>query len=234
MKNNFYDITEVCRLFKTTSRTLRYYEEKKLISSVRNENSKRRYYTEEELTNIKNIFILRKLGLSIKSISELQAQKCDLKEAISIHRAELCAAINDHREDIVLLDEALGVLESEKDIFDYNWQQNHTNQNIKLEIAEKCTDAILNDNDELLYRYFTPRLKQYMPKEIYNLVKKDTLKNLGDFIEKDEIYIDKKYPSRVFSKIKFSNLGLMVTLVFSENFIDGFWLGYYNYKYTTD
>ena len=192
MKNNFYDITEVCRLFKTTSRTLRYYEEKKLISSVRNENSKRRYYTEEELTNIKNIFILRKLGLSIKSISELQAQKCDLKKAISIHRAELCAAINEHREDIVILDEALGVLESEKDIFDYNWQQNHTNQNIRLEIAEKCTDAILNDNDELLYRYFTPRLKQYVPKEIYNLVKKDTLKNLGDFIEKDEIYIDKK------------------------------------------
>ena len=228
MKKNLYDITEVCHLFKTTSRTLRYYEEKKLISSTRNENSTRRYYTEEQLNNIKNIFILRKLGLSIKSISELQAQKCDLKEAIFIRRAELCAAINDHREDIVLLDEALGVLESENDIFEYHWQTKHTNQNIKLEIAEKCTDAILNDNDELLYQYFTPRLKQYMPKKIYNLVKKDTLKILGDFIKKDEIYIDKKYLNRVFSKIKFSNRGLMVTFVFSESFIDGFWLGYYN------
>ena len=197
MKNNLYDITEVCRSLKTTSRTLRYYEEKKLISSERKENSTRRYYTEEQVNNIKNIFILRKLGLSIKSISELQSQKCDLKEAISIRRAELCAAINDHRDDIVLLDEALGVLEMKNDIFEYDWQENHFNENIKLEIAKECTNAILNDNDEILYQYFTPRLREYMPKEVYNLVKKDTLKILGDFIEKDEIYIDKKYPKIV-------------------------------------
>ena len=230
MKNNLYDITEVCRFFKTTSRTLRYYEEKKLISSERKENSTRRYYTEEQVNNIKNIFILRKLGLSIKSIFELQSQKCDLKEAISIRRAELCAAINDHRDDIVLLDEALGVLEMKNDIFEYDWQENHFNENIKLEIAKECTNAILNDNDEILYQYFTPRLREYMPKEVYNLVKKDTLKILGDFIEKDEIYIDKKYPNKLFSKIKFSNIGLMVTFVFSENFIEGFWLGYYQYQ----
>lgn len=230
MKNNLHDITEVCRSLKTTSRTLRYYEEKKLISSTRKENSTRRYYTEEQVNNIKNIFILRKLGLSIKSISELQSQKCDLKEAISIRRAELCAAINDHRDDIVLLDEALGVLEMKNDIFEYDWQENHFNENIKLEIAKECTNAILNDNDEILYQYFTPRLREYMPKEVYNLVKKDTLKILGDFIEKDEIYIDKKYPNKLFSKIKFSNIGLMVTFVFSENFIEGFWLGYYQYQ----
>ena len=230
MKNNLYDITEVCRFFKTTSRTLRYYEEKKLISSERKENSTRRYYTEEQVNNIKNIFILRKLGLSIKSIFELQSQKCDLKEAISIRRAELCAAINDHRDDIVLLDEAIGVLEMKNDIFEYDWQENHFNENIKLEIAKECTNAILNDNDEILYQYFTPRLREYMPKEVYNLVKKDTLKILGDFIEKDEIYIDKKYPNKLFSKIKFSNIGLMVTFVFSENFIEGFWLGYYQYQ----
>lgn len=230
MKNNLHDITEVCRSLKTTSRTLRYYEEKKLISSERKENSTRRYYTEEQVNNIKNIFILRKLGLSIKSISELQSQKCDLKEAISIRRAELCAAINDHRDDIVLLDEALGVLEMKNDIFEYDWQENHFNKNIKLEIAKECTNAILNDNDEVLYQYFTPRLREYMPKEVYNLVKKDTLKILGDFIEKDEIYIDKKYPNKLFSKIKFSNIGLMVTFVFSENFIEGFWLGYYQYQ----
>lgn len=230
MKNNFYDITELCHLFKTTSRTLRYYEEKKLISSTRCENSTRRYYTEEQLNDIKNIFILRKLGLSIKSISELQAQKCDLKEAISIRRAELCAAINNHRDDILLLDEALGILELENDIFEYDWQKNYDNQNIKLEIAEKCIEAILSNDDDLLYLYFTPRLKQYMPKEIYNLVKKDTFKILGNFIEKDKIYIDEKYSNRVFCKIKFSNIGLMVTFVFSESFIDGFWLGYYNYQ----
>lgn len=230
MKNNLYDITEVCRSLKTTSRTLRYYEEKKLISSERKENSTRRYYTEEQVNNIKNIFILRKLGLSIKSISELQSQKCDLKEAIFIRRAELCAAINDHRDDIVLLDEAIGVLEMKNDIFEYDWQENHFNENIKLEIAKECTNAILNDNDEILYQYFTPRLREYMPKEVYNLVKKDTLKILGDFIEKDEIYIDKKYPNKLFSKIKFSNIGLMVTFVFSENFIEGFWLGYYQYQ----
>ena len=34
MEETLYDISAVCRMFGTTSRTLRYYEEKRLINST--------------------------------------------------------------------------------------------------------------------------------------------------------------------------------------------------------
>ena len=69
MKGTYlYDITDVCRLLGTTSRTLRFYEQKGIISSTTVGSSARRRYTEEQLVHIKNVLALRTLGLSIKAI----------------------------------------------------------------------------------------------------------------------------------------------------------------------
>ena len=59
-----YDITEVCKMFGTTSRTLRFYEEKGIIQSTTVGISSRRQYTEEQVSIIKNVIVLRALGLS--------------------------------------------------------------------------------------------------------------------------------------------------------------------------
>ena len=195
-QKSLYDITEVCKMLGTTSRTLRFYEEKGIISSTTVGISSRRQYTEEQLLQIRNALVLRTLGLSLKNIAELQSKESDLKEVVLSKRAEIYASIESRVREINLLNEALSALEMGKDIFE-NGEQVILDINAKeLEIAKLCTNAILNNNDEILYKYLTPRLTQYMPKEVYNIARKDTLAPLGDFISIEEISVDNMYSNK--------------------------------------
>ena len=84
-----YDITDVCKSLGTTSRTLRFYEEKGIVTSTTNPPSLRRHYTQEQIARIKNVFTLRALGLSVKTIAELQSKGMTLTEAVLMKRAEI-------------------------------------------------------------------------------------------------------------------------------------------------
>ena len=225
---HLYDITEVCRMLGTTSRTLRFYEEKKIITSTTVGLSARRKYTEEQLLQIKNVLVLRSLGLSVKSITELQKEQSDLKNAVLSKRAEIYASIEAHIKEINLLNEAVYALELGKNIFDGAWQTRSDADFKELEIARLCTDAIISNDDEFLYRHLSSRLLQYMPKDVYSVARRDTLATLGDFLGIDEIAADKKYSNKIFSKVRYSKLGLMITFVFHAGKIDGLWLGYYD------
>lgn len=225
---HLYDITEVCRMLGTTSRTLRFYEEKKIITSTTVGLSARRKYTEAQLLQIKNVLVLRSLGLSVKSITELQKEQSDLKNAVLSKRAEIYASIEAHIKEINLLNEAVYALELGKNIFDGAWQTRSDADFKELEIARLCTDAIISNDDEFLYRHLSSRLLQYMPKDVYSVARRDTLATLGDFLGIDEIAADKKYSNKIFSKVRYSKLGLMITFVFHAGKIDGLWLGYYD------
>ncbi|MBR2850435.1 MAG: MerR family transcriptional regulator [Clostridia bacterium] len=225
---HLYDITEVCRMLGTTSRTLRFYEEKKIITSTTVGLSARRKYTEEQLLQIKNVLVLRSLGLSVKSITELQKEQSDLKNAVLSKRAEIYASIEAHIKEINLLNEAVYALEQGKNIFDGVWQSRSDADFKELEIARLCTDAIISNDDEFLYRHLSSRLLQYMPKDVYSVARRDTLATLGDFLGIDEIAADKKYSNKIFSKVRYSKLGLMITFIFHAGKIDGLWLGYYD------
>lgn len=225
---HLYDITEVCRMLGTTSRTLRFYEEKKIITSTTVGLSARRKYTEEQLLQIKNVLVLRSLGLSVKSITELQKEQSDLKNAVLSKRAEIYASIEAHIKEINLLNEAVYALELGKNIFDGGWQSRSDANFEELEIARLCTDAIISNDDEFLYRHLSSRLLQYMPKDVYRVARRDTLATLGVFLGIDEIAADKKYSNKIFSKVRYSKLGLMITFVFHAGKIDGLWLGYYD------
>ena len=117
-----YDITEVCKILGTTSRTLRFYEEKGIIQSTTVGTSARRQYSEEQLSLIKNVLVLRTFGLSVKAVAELQTKGADLKDAVLSKRAEIYASIDSRIREINLLNEALSALESGKDIFAEDWQ----------------------------------------------------------------------------------------------------------------
>ena len=64
-------IKEVSSRYGVTARTLRYYEDTGLISSIRNEDYAYRLYDEEAITRLKQIIILRKLNISIKDIKHI-------------------------------------------------------------------------------------------------------------------------------------------------------------------
>ena len=169
-QKQFYDITEVCNLLGITSRTLRFYETKGIITSTTAGISSRRKYTEEQVSHIRNVLVLRTLGLSIKSIAELQNKGGDLRDAVLEKRAEILASIDARIREINLLNEALLVLESGKSIFKEDWRHNPDAEGIEAEelaIAHLCTGAILNGDDDILYEHLSPRLAEYLPKSAY-------------------------------------------------------------------
>ena len=223
-----YDITEVCRMLGATSRTLRFYEEKGIIQSTTIGTSSRRQYTEDQLSLVKNVLVLRTLGLSGKAIAELQNSGTDLKDAVLSKRAEIYAFIESRVREINLLNEALSALESGKNIFSENWQHSFDLNAEENEIARLCTDAILNGDDNILYEHLSPRLTQYMPKDVYRVVRKDTLEPLGDFVSIDKTVADDRLSNKLYCFVRYSKLGLKVTYVFHGEKIDGLWLGYYD------
>ena len=223
-----YDITEVCRMLGTTSRTLRFYEEKGIIQSTTVGISKRRQYTEEQISHIKNILVLRTLGLSVKAVAELQTKGADLKDAVLSKRAEIYASIDSRIREINLLNEALSALASGKDIFAEDWQLSSAMNAEEKEIARICTDAILSGDTDTLYAYLSPRLAEYMPRDVYRVVRKDMLAPLGDFVSMAQTVTDGRLPNKLYCFVRFSKLGLKITYVFHGGKIDGLWLGYYD------
>ena len=227
-QKQMYDITEVCRMLGTTSRTLRFYEEKGIIQSTTVGISSRRQYTEEQFSLIKNVLVLRTLGLSVKAIAELQNSGTDLKEAVLSKRAEIYASIESRAREINLLNEALSALESGKNIFNEDWQLSSAMNAEEKEIARLCTDAILNGDDNVLYEHLSPRLAQYMPKDVYCVVRKDTLAPLGDFVSIEKTVADDRFSNKLYCFVRYTKLGLKITYVFHGGKIDGLWLGYYD------
>jgi len=223
-----YDITEVCKMFGTTSRTLRFYEEKGIIQSTTVGISSRRQYTEEQVSIIKNVIVLRALGLSVKAIAELQTKESDLKEAVLSKRAEIYASIDSRIREINLLNEALSALESGKDIFAVDWQLSSAMNAEEKEIARICTDAILSGDTDTLYEYLSSRLAEYMPRDVYRVVRKDTLAPLGDFVTIEKTVADDRFSNKLYCFVRYSKLGLKITYVFHGGKIDGLWLGYYD------
>ena len=227
-QKQMYDITEVCKMLGTTSRTLRFYEEKGIIQSTTVGTSARRQYSEEQLSLIKNVLVLRTLGLSVKAVAELQTQGADLKDAVLSKRAEIYASIDSRIREINLLNEALSALESGKDIFAEDWQLSSAMNAEEKEIARICTDAILSGDTNTLYEHLSSRLAEYMPRDVYSVVRKDTLAPLGDFVSIDKTVADDRFSNKLYCFIRYSKLGLKITYVFHGGKIDGLWLGYYD------
>ena len=228
MKNGWFTIKEVSDLFDNTRGAIRFYEEKGIIQSTTVGTSSRRQYTEEQISHIKNVLVLRTLGLSVKAVAELQTKDADLKDAVLSKRAEIYASIDSRIREINLLNEALSALESGKDIFAEDWQLSSAMNAEEKEIARICTDAILSGDIDTLYEYLSTRLAEYMPRDVYRVVRKDTLAPLGDLVSIDKTVADDRFSNKLYCFIRYSKLGLKITYVFHGGKIDGLWLGYYD------
>ena len=223
------DISEVCDMFNTTSRTLRHYEEKGIIESVTDGFSKRRKYTRDQIDNIRNVFVLRSLGLSIKEVLRLQQNNTDLKDAVILKRAEIIASIEKRIREINVLNDAISIIEAGESIFDAKPTQDVLIDSELIHIVRECSDAVVFGKTEKLYEYLSTVMLQSMPRDVYEGSREDTVSPLGGFVSFDKIESDSKYPNRIYSFAKYEKLGLKMTFVFNNNNkIDGIWLSYYN------
>ncbi len=69
--NNLIKIKDISTKYDITARTLRYYEDKGLITSTRCDDYSYRMYDEDAVRRIEQILILRKLNISIKDIQRI-------------------------------------------------------------------------------------------------------------------------------------------------------------------
>lgn len=220
-----YDISEVCNLLNTTSRTLRYYEEKGIIESTKSGLSCRRSYTEEQINHIRNVMVLRTIGLSIDTILNLQQNGANLKDEVIAKRAEIFAYIDSKSKEISLLNEAIAIIEGGESIFE---KQIIKSQALDFNSeARKCAEYIVFENYEELYKHFSPSLIRYNSGDVFKISREDALLPCGDFIEFEKQEIDTAYPNIVYEYVKFSKIGLKIKLVFHNEKIDGLWLSYY-------
>lgn len=227
-KQPLYDITQVCKMMKTTSRTLRFYEKKGMIQSTTVGLSQRRQYTEEQLTQIHNILALRTLGLSIKSIVALQQKNADLKQEIISRRAEIYASIHTKICEINRLNDALVALEIGESIYTAPSPIPPQEETEEQRLTNICANAIVYHDTPALYRYFSTDLSHSLPQNVYEHARTETLAPLGEFRSFEDAYADPYHPNVWIQLVAYDKLGLKITLAFANQKITGLWLGYYD------
>ena len=227
-KQPLYDITQVCKMMKITSRTLRYYEEKGMIQSTTVGLSQRRQYTEEQISHIRRVLALRTLGLPVKSIVALQQKNADLKQEILSRRAEIYASIHTKICEINRLNDALVALEIGESIYSAPSPIQPQEETAEQRLVKICANAIVHHDTSALYRYFSADLSRSLPQNIYENARTETLVPLGAFRSFEDAYADPHHPGVWIQLVAYDKLGLKITLAFSNQKITGLWLGYYD------
>ena len=220
-----YDISEVCSMLGTTSRTLRFYEEKGLIESTK-EFSNRRKYSNDQLELIKKILVLRSLGLSVAKIQSIQKGDSDLKNAIVERKAEIIARMVARSKEIRLLDDALNVLADGGDIFDEKNEENRPFQPYR-DIVNAAVNEFINGDYEKLFAMFSEKLQEYTPLTALKRIVSDVLAPLGSFISLDKTVADGEIRNVYYCYLRYEKLGLFIRFVLHGEKIHGFWLNYY-------
>lgn len=86
-------INEVEQLLGISKANIRFYEKQALLNPARSEN-KYREYSEEDISRLKTIIILRKLGISVQDIGKILQGEISLQNTIQDNITELEAQIN--------------------------------------------------------------------------------------------------------------------------------------------
>lgn len=229
-ERNTIDIGEVCRVLGTTSRTLRFYEEKGIITSTPPEFGTRRQYTPDQIEQIKRVLILRSLGLSVSKIKELKNGSDDLRSAIAERQAEITASIITKTKALRILSEALNTLEEGGDLFTRKDSHVGEYEQKRLEVVRICTDAVISGDYEVIFSHFSDQMKAYSPLSALRHVIDDTLSPLGNFIRFDRCERDLELETVYYSYLHYEKLMLRIKFVFRQDRIFGFWLQYMEYR----
>jgi DNA-binding transcriptional MerR regulator/DNA gyrase inhibitor GyrI len=99
-------IGDIATQYNVTSRTLRYYEEIGLLSSIRPDNSQYRFYDEKAVQRLEQILFLRKLDLSIKEVKEIL-----YSNDLTLLLASFTHKINSLKKDIEVMENLKSILE---------------------------------------------------------------------------------------------------------------------------
>jgi len=224
-----YDITDVCRELNVTSRTLRHWEERGIIASTKTSFKKRRQYSEKQIDTIKKVVFLRSIGIPITDILEWQKTGVDIKAFIEERRGRLLSLIERKMHEYERLTDVYMSLCNGKDIFSLS-DNCIIPEGEQLRIAKECTDAFLSGELYICASYFSEKMKNYMPISVFEKIREDTLRPLGEYLEKYTVEADNKNVNVVYARLYYEKLGLCIKYVFSQNILHGLWFNYFGDK----
>lgn len=95
------NIAEVEKLTGMSKQTIRFYEKEGLVSPKRNQENQYREYDENDIKQLKLIYVLRKTGLSVEDISRVLKDEISMRDAINARRAKI---VEERKEQDKLLD----------------------------------------------------------------------------------------------------------------------------------
>ena len=89
-------INEVEKITGITSKNIRFYEKRGLLNPNRNAENRYRQYSHQDVRRLKEIKLLRKLGIGLADIQSIQEGSLPLDECLEAH----LSALAEQREDL--------------------------------------------------------------------------------------------------------------------------------------
>ncbi len=219
-------IIQACKRYKTTSRTLRYYEERGLIKSVRQNGGGLRLYERAELEKLEKILFLRALGLSLEDVKAVVGAGENTNAVLKAKSAQLCAELERLKKKLRLIEEALSVAQADGDIYSINAEApfEHCKSSF-IETADACTALFLRGRFEEIRGYFSDDLKVYLPLEALEKAWLETVGVCGGFLKLGKKEIE---DNTVTQYLFFEKIGVTIRYVFNNLQLTGLWLNYFS------
>lgn len=126
-------ITELAKLFNTTVRTIRYYEEIGLINEATRTNGKRYFKEKETIQKLEEIFFLKKLKLKLHDIKLVISNPLYVKPILlNIRLSLIHVEINELNDEIDWI---------KSQLYHYNWEEICIeDKNILEKIRKNCSE----------------------------------------------------------------------------------------------
>lgn len=110
------NIHVIAQKLNISKRTIRFYEEKELISPTKHENNQYRTFTDEDIWRLQTIITLREIGFTISDIKLILGeidtnQHHSLKHYLEIQRYSLYRTLLEYRQQISTTDQMITLLQ---------------------------------------------------------------------------------------------------------------------------
>ena len=231
-------INEVCRMLDMTSRTIRYYEQCRLIKTIRESSNAPRRLDAENIERLRKIRFLRNLGLSLDDISVIIDDESKAIEIIYGKTADYVDEINSLKKRIKFLEDVVTTVESGGDIYAVESDGNRAKDihaaesdrkiseedREKLRIASEVTAMIIEGRFSDISAYGNDLVKKFTP-DLLGSVWNKLLLTSGKFVSVGEQSVD---GNTVTTKLNFEKRSFDLKIEISVGVVTGLLFQYNN------
>lgn len=216
-------IKDVCKMLDMTPRTIRYYEERGLVKTVRESKTALRRLDEDNIQRLRNIKFLRIIGLSLDEISGVIDSKEKAAELIFTKTAELSAEWVSLNERAAILRRVLAIAEKGGDIYSADLSEPHTEDEAEIRrIGAECTRLLLERRFSEINQYLAADMNK-LPSSVYESLWDNHIQPCGRFISVGEQTLD---GNKVRNRLHFEKLDVIVKIEVIDGVVTGSMLQY--------